>query len=103
MDPERVIALTIQGLKEFEWRSQRIRAFDWYTLDYKLRDARELRGHYWKAWDIQVRCFRKAGKVENAGELLRAMNSRAALLGNAPGPEYWTALETLAGLNAETK
>ena len=100
-NPERVIAMTIQGLKELEWRSQRIRAFDWYTLDYKRQDARELRGHYWEAWAVQVRCYRKAGDTENAGRLLRAMEHRAALLKNTAGPEYTTATETLAGLHAE--
>jgi len=101
-DPERVIAMTIQGLREFEWRSQRIRAFDWYTLDYKRQDAHQLRAQYWKAWAIQVRCFGKAGQTENAARLLRTMNARAALLPNTPGPEYWTALETLGRLYAET-
>jgi hypothetical protein len=102
-DPERVIAMTIQGLKEFEWRSQRIRAFDWYTLDYKRQDAHELRAQYWKAWAIQVRCYRKAGKAESAGELLEAMNTRAALLLNTGGLECLTALETLARLYVETQ
>ncbi len=102
-DPERVIAMTIQGLKELEWRSQRIRAFDWYTLDFKRQDASELRGHYWRAWAIQVRGYRKAGQAERAGQLLGAMNHRAALLVNTPGPEYRTALETLAGLNSEDR
>jgi hypothetical protein len=102
-DPERVIAMTIQGLKEFEWRSQRIRAFDWYTLDAQRQDAHQLRAQYWKAWAIQARCFRKAGQAESAGQLLRSMNARAALLLNTPGPQYWTALETLARLYAETQ
>jgi len=100
-DPARVIAMTIQGLKEFEWRSQRIRAFDWYTLDYKRQDARELRRHYWQAWAIQVRCYRQAGQSENAEQLLRMMKRRAALLANTPGPEYQTAVETLDHLSAE--
>ncbi len=100
-DPARVIAMTIQGLRELEWRSQRIRAFDWYTLDYKRQDARELRAHYWEAWAIQVRCYRQAGQPESAGQLLREMNRRAALLAKTPGPEYQTALETLADLSAE--
>ncbi len=99
-NPERVIAMIIQGLKELEWRSQRIRAFDWYTPDYKRQDARELRGHYWEAWAVQVRCYRKAGDNENAGRLLRAMEHRATLLKNTAGPEYTTATETLAGLRA---
>lgn len=101
-DPERVFALTIQGLKEFEWRSQRIRAFDWYTLDEKREDARQLRAQYWKAWGIQMRCYRKLGQNENAERLLSTMKQRAASLVNTPGPEYSTALETLARLNTAT-
>jgi hypothetical protein len=100
-NPEDVIAMTIQGLKEFEWRNQRVRAFDWYTPDFKLRCSRELRAQYWKAWLIQVRCYRKAGKTEEAEQLLRAMNYRASLLRNAPEPDYWNALQTLARLYAE--
>ena len=100
-DLPRIIAMTIQGLKEFEWRSQRIRAFDWYTLDYKRQDARELRRHYWQAWAIQVRCYREAGQTENAEQLLRTMKRRAALLANTPGPEHQTAVETLGRLAAE--
>lgn len=98
-DVDHIIAMTIQGLKEFEWRSQRIRAFDWYTLDYKRQDARELRAHYWKAWAIQVRCYRKAGDAEKADSLLRTMEQRAARIANTPGPEHQIALETLAALN----
>jgi hypothetical protein len=63
VDPDRIIAMAIQGLKEYEWRSQRIRAFDWYSSEYKLQDARELRAKYWKAWPVQVRCYRKAGRT----------------------------------------
>jgi hypothetical protein len=100
-DPARVIAMTIQRLRELEWRSQRIRAFDWYTLDYKRQDARELRGDYWTAWAIQVRCYRQAGQTENAEQLLRAMQRRAALLAKTPGPEYQSALETLSRLSAD--
>jgi pentatricopeptide repeat protein len=94
-DPEHVIAMTIQGLKEFEWRSQRIRAFDWYTLDYKRRDLRELRGQYWRAWGIQVRCYRKNGQLEKAEELLAAMRQRAMALAD---PER---LEQVERLRAE--
>jgi hypothetical protein len=94
--------MTIQCLKELEWRSQRLRAFDWFIPDAKLEDARELREHYWEAWAIQVKSYHKAGESERAAELLRRMESRAALLKNRPGPEYRVATETLARL-AETR
>ena len=102
VDPESVVAMTIQGLKELEWRSQRIRAFDWYTLDFKRQDARELREHYWDAWAVQVRCYRMAGKIENGKQLLSMMKRRAELLANTPGPEYRIAIETLARLDDST-
>ncbi len=102
-DPDRIIAMTIQGLKEFEWRSQRVRAFDWYSAARKLEDARELRGQYWQAWPIQVRCHRKAGRTEEANQLLAYMEQQAKALSREPGFAYWNAQGTLAGLYAEGK
>ncbi len=100
-DPDRIIAMTIQGLRELEWRSQRIRAFDWYSRDYKLQDARELRAEYWQAWPIQVRCHRKAGRQEMANALLAYMEECTARLRNQPDPAYWNALDALAQLYIE--
>jgi hypothetical protein len=100
-EPDRIIEMTNQGLMELEWRSQRIRAFDWYSADYKRQDARELRARYWQAWPIQVRCHRKAGRTEQANQLLAYMAKRAAGLRNQPGPAYQEAADTLARLNAE--
>ncbi|HKV39874.1 MAG TPA: hypothetical protein VJX67_11730, partial [Blastocatellia bacterium] len=62
-DCDRIIALTIEALKEDEWRNQRIRAVDWYSVDYKRQNLRELREEYWKAWSIQVHALRKAGRL----------------------------------------
>jgi hypothetical protein len=97
----KIVTMTIQGLKEFEWRSQRIRAFDWYSRDYKLQDARDLRAKYWEAWPVQVRAYRKAGQLEMAGQLLTAMEQRALPLRYQPGSAYWDAIEVLARLYAE--
>jgi hypothetical protein len=102
-DPDAVIAMTIQGLKEFEWRSQRIRAFDWYTMDYKRQDARELRTKYWHAWPIQVRAYRKGGKLDMASQLLAAMEQRAQRLRGQPGSAYEDAQAVLARLHAEAE
>jgi hypothetical protein len=102
-DPRLAIELTIQGLKEFEWRSQRIRAFDWYALDYKVQDARDLRIHYWEAWEVQVGAYRLMHQDERAEQLFRAMAQRAARLAKTPGLEYRFAVETLARLNGETQ
>jgi hypothetical protein len=100
-DPEAVVAMTIQGLKEFEWRSQRIRAFDWYSIDYKVQDARELRTKYWQVWPIQVRAYRKLGKPEMANQLLEVMQQRAERLRGQPGSIYDDAQAVLARLHAE--
>jgi len=100
-DPDVIIAMTIQGLKEFEWRSQRIRAFDWYTMDYKRQDARELRSKYWQAWPIQVRAYRKGGKPDMANQLLVVMEQRAKRLRGQPGSAYEDAQAVLARLHAE--
>jgi len=64
-DPKQVIAMTIQGLKELEWRSQRIRAFDWFSLEAKRQDARDVRDAYRQARDIQMRCYREMGVESN--------------------------------------
>jgi hypothetical protein len=100
---DRIIEMTVQGLKEFEWRSQRIRAFDWYSRDDKVQDARQLRDRYWQAWRVQVRCYRKAGRPEKANELLAHMEQRTIPLRNETGPAYWNALDVLAGLYLEGK
>jgi hypothetical protein len=100
-DPDRIIEMTMEGLREFEWRSQRIRVFDWYTREYKIEDARQLRAKYWQAWPIQVRCHRRAGRTEEANRLLSYMAKSAAALRTQPGPAYQEALDTLARLTTE--
>ncbi|HYW46313.1 MAG TPA: hypothetical protein VE959_25830 [Bryobacteraceae bacterium] len=100
-EADRIIEMTNQGLMELEWRSQRIRAFDWYSPDYKRRDARDLRARYWQAWPLQVRCHRRAGRAQKAGELLASMEQNAVTLRKMSGPAYWDALYTLASLYAE--
>ncbi len=43
-DPGRIAAMAEQGIRDDEWRLQRIRPFDWYTVDYKRQAQRELAG-----------------------------------------------------------
>ncbi|MBO0862158.1 MAG: hypothetical protein J2P21_27420 [Chloracidobacterium sp.] len=102
-DPNRIIAMLAQGLTDDEWRNQRIRPFDWYTVDFKRKSLNELRDQYWKAWGIEVACYRKAGRPEKADELLALMERRAANLQKAPVPSYWNAILTLARLYADGK
>ncbi len=101
-DPDQVIEMTYQGLRDLNWRTQRIRAFDWYSRDYKIEDARQLRLRYWQAWPIEVRCHRKAGRAPAANQLLARLERELITLRAAsPGPPYWSAVYTLTQLYLE--
>ena len=100
-DPDRLVAMAQQGIRDDEWRLQRIRPFDWYSIDYKRQSQRELQAKYWRVWSLQVRCERRAGRPEKASQLLALMEQRAALLQNDPGPAYWDALAILVRLYEE--
>ena len=100
-DPDRIAELAQQGLKDDEWRLQRIRPFDWYRADYKIQNQRRLQAEYWRVWSLQVRCYGRAGKPAKAAELLATMDQRAAQIRMLPGNAYWDALELLAELYAE--
>jgi hypothetical protein len=100
-DPDRIADLALQGVKDDEWRLQRIRPFDWYSVEFKIQNQRELQAEYWRVWSVQVRCYRRAGKVEKAAELLATMDQRAVQLRAQPGSAYWDALVLLARLYGE--
>jgi hypothetical protein len=100
-DPDHIADLAQQGLKDDEWRLQKIRPFDWYSVEYKIQNQRQLQAEYWSVWSIQVHCYRRAGKAEKAAELLATMDQRAAQIRTVPGNAYWDALGLLAGLYAE--
>jgi hypothetical protein len=100
-DPDRIAAMAAQGIRDDEWRLQRIRPFDWYSVDYKRRAQQELQVEYWRLWSIQVRCDRRAGRPEKAAELLSVMEQRAGSLRPDSDPVYWEALSALARLYEE--
>jgi hypothetical protein len=100
-DPDRIVALAQQGIRDDEWRLQRIRPFDWYSVDYKRQSQLELQTKYWRFWSLQVRCERRAGRPEQASQLLALLEQRAALLRNDSGPAYWDALAILVRLYEE--
>jgi pentatricopeptide repeat protein len=102
-DPNKIIAMTAQAMTDDEWRNQRIRAFDWYTVDFKRRSLSELRDKYWRAWACEVRCYRKAGRVEDAASLLALMEQRAEALRKQPGPAYWNTSVIVARLYVEAR
>jgi len=100
-DPDHIGALAEQGIRDDEWRLQRIRPFDWYSVNYKRQSLRDLQAKYWKMWSIEVRCDRRAGHPEKAAELLAVMDQRAGLLQKHSDPVSWDALATLVRLYEE--
>jgi hypothetical protein len=100
-DPDRVVAMADQGVRDDEWRLQRIRPFDWYNVDYKRQAQRDLQAKYWRLWGIQVRCYRRAGRPGKAAQVLAAMDQRAASLRSGPDPAYWDVLALLTRLYEE--
>lgn len=99
-DPEAAAAMALEGLRADEWRLQRIRPHDWYSVEFKRQSQRQLQAEYWRAWSLQVRCYRKANQAEKAAELLRLMEQRASLLPRSD-PNYPEASAILARLHAE--
>jgi hypothetical protein len=101
-DPDRVADLARQGLHEDEWRLQRIRPFDWYSLEFKIQNQRQLQAEYWSVWSLEVRCDLKAGRRDQARSLQATMEQRAAQIRMGAGDTYWDALVILGRLYAET-
>jgi hypothetical protein len=100
-DPGNVTAMAQKGIRDDEWRLQRIRPFDWYSVEYKRESQRDLQEKYWKVWSIDVRCDRRAGHPERAEEVLAAMGQRAESLARHSDPAYWDAVATLVSLYEE--
>lgn len=100
-DPDRILALTIEGISQEECRWQHIHPRDWYRVEEKRKTLQSLRASYWKAWTIQVRCDRRAGRSEKADRLLARMDNSSESFRADPGSQYWAALVTLVQLYAE--
>ncbi len=100
-NPESIMAIAQQGIRDDEWRLQRIRPFDWYTVEYKRQAQRDLQTRYWQMWGIEVRCERRAGHGEKADALLAAMDQRAETLERESNPAYWNAVTMLVRLYEE--
>jgi hypothetical protein len=100
-DPDRIAAIAEQGVRDDEWRLQRIRPFDWYSVDYKRQAQRDLQAKYWRLWSLQVRCYRRASRPERARALLAVMDQRATALHSSLDPTYWDTLALLARLYEE--
>jgi hypothetical protein len=102
-NPQQVLAMAQQGVRDEEWRLQRIRPFDWYSVEFKRQAQRQLQASYWKMWEIEVRCAWRSGRLEKADQLLVQMADRAAALARKSDPLYATAKSTLDRLHAEEK
>ncbi len=100
-DPDRIAAMALRGIRDDEWRLQRIRPFDWYSVDFKRQAQRELQAKYWRVWSLQVRCERLAGRRQKAAELLAVMDQRTASPRSSADPLYWDALTALVRLYEE--
>jgi hypothetical protein len=96
-----VMEMAQQAVREDEWRLQRIRPFDWYTIDFKRQNGRELQSRYWRLWSLEVRSYRKAGQVAKANEVLATMEQRSSAYRNSTDAFYWGVLTTLTTLYAE--
>lgn len=103
VDPDRVVAMAMDGVRADEWRLQRIRPFDWYTVDYKRQASKDIRQEYWRAWVVQARCYNKAGRTNDAAGALNRLEGAAQQLRRDPSNAYWDALATLAQLYSESK
>jgi hypothetical protein len=96
-----VTQMAQQGVRDDEWRLQRIRPFDWYTVDFKRQNGRELQSRYWRYWSLQVRSYRKAGQIQKANDVLAIMEQRSAAYRNSTDAFYWGVLTTMVTLYAE--
>jgi hypothetical protein len=99
--PEHAADMAMEGIRDDEWRLQRIRPFDWYSVDFKRQAQRDLQSKYWRMWSIQVRCARLAGRTEEADKLLAVMDQRTAALRADRDAVYWDALVALSSLYQE--
>ncbi len=99
-DPKQIETTALRGIRDDEWRLQRIRPFDWYSVDFKRQAQHDLQSQYWKLWSIQVRCYLMNGQTAKAEDLLRTMEQRSAAFHDPKDPLRWQALGTLARLYA---
>jgi len=102
-DPEdRVAELVYRALLQDEWRLQRIRPFDWYTVERKKQAAREAQARQWKGWTLLVRHYRAIRQDSKAQALLLEMQDRFRRIHGDREPDlFWSAATALLELCAE--
>jgi hypothetical protein len=104
LDPADVPGQVQRGLQQDEWRSQRMRPFDWYGAAEKRRAVEELQVEYWKGWRMLVRHYRRTGKPDQANQLLAEMQQRLnGMQDDRNSKQFWVALSTLLELYSRGK
>jgi hypothetical protein len=94
--------LVYQAMQQDAWRLQRIRPFDWYTVEEKKQVAREGQLRQWSAWSLLVRHYRNTEQQEKASSLLEEMRGRLDRLQSERDPDlFWAAGTTLTALYLE--
>ncbi|HXN56389.1 MAG TPA: hypothetical protein VN874_08985 [Myxococcales bacterium] len=101
-DPDGVRHQVERALQQDEWRSQRMRPFDWYTVADKKQAVQELQAEYWAGWRILVQHYRRIGKPDEANQLLSEMQQRLSLLQDDPSSRlFWPAAAILLELYSQ--
>ena len=91
-----------QGVRDDEWRLQRIRPFDWYSVDYKRQAQRELQAKYWRAMEHRSPLLPACRPArEGRRSCSRQWISAPRPCYGSSDPAYWDALALLARLYEE--
>ncbi len=94
--------LVYQAMQRDAWRLQRIRPFDWYTVEEKKQVAREGQLRQWSAWSLLVRHYRNTEQQDKASPLLEEMQGRLDRIQTDRDPDlFWAAGVTLTTLYLE--
>lgn len=94
--------LVYQAMQRDAWRLQRMRPFDWYTVEEKGQAAREGQLRQWKAWSLLMRYYRSVEDPDKASQLLGEMKSRMDYVSPERDPGlFWAAATTLTALYLE--
>jgi tetratricopeptide (TPR) repeat protein len=76
--PARVPALFQEAMTKYNWRLQRMRPYDWYSVEEKKEAGREVQQAYWTGWGVLYEAYRKGGQTEKAAAQLADMEERFA-------------------------
>jgi streptomycin 6-kinase len=101
-NPDDVPGQVHRALQQDEWRSQRMRSFDWYGVAEKRQAVQELQAEYWKGWRILVQHYRRIGQPEEANLILSEMQHRLTRSQADPSSKlFWVAAASLLDLYSQ--